>query len=415
MALPTTGITTTLVAQTIGEASNDVGTLCSSTKINKWSKWKPIRYSKSSGLIVSEFFGAGNNWGVIKPAARVGGTGGDYDVKNAIINAATLDLWTHDKPTGTYISPYRLGDFRNYNHSAIPFIYLPLYINNTITVKVSESSKMVKANPLTDVGDTNYNITFSDVFDYTRDSKNYRLAAVLTAANKGAIQGFGYSPFLMDSLGNLITDNLWVQIDVYNTPPATNYELYIALQEQNTYNFYPLPKDSRYNIFPVKVNVDQSGVYDGINIATPATDVGFTYPYDFETKAANQCTVEYGNIWTLMTNNGDVIVKMKFKNDYTSPITLTLDKIRLYVTSGSVVRTVYATAFDTLPLDGSAQTPTEIILNGSTYREVYFLFSAALINTVNPYLIIEYKVNNFTWRDLWKATLNYQVGDNQWI
>ncbi len=33
--LQTTGITTTLVGQTLGLASNDIGTLCSSSKINK--------------------------------------------------------------------------------------------------------------------------------------------------------------------------------------------------------------------------------------------------------------------------------------------------------------------------------------------------------------------------------------------
>ena len=38
MALGTTGISTTLVANTIGTGSNDVGTLCTSNKISKWSR-----------------------------------------------------------------------------------------------------------------------------------------------------------------------------------------------------------------------------------------------------------------------------------------------------------------------------------------------------------------------------------------
>ena len=44
MALGTTSITTTLVGNTIGVASKDVGTLCSSSSINKWSKHKPVIY-----------------------------------------------------------------------------------------------------------------------------------------------------------------------------------------------------------------------------------------------------------------------------------------------------------------------------------------------------------------------------------
>ena len=39
--LPSSSIYTNLVAQTIGEGSNDVGKLCSSPHINSWSKWKP--------------------------------------------------------------------------------------------------------------------------------------------------------------------------------------------------------------------------------------------------------------------------------------------------------------------------------------------------------------------------------------
>ena len=48
MALGTTNISTSLVAQTIGEGSNDVGTLCKSTKINMWSKRKPVRDERIS-------------------------------------------------------------------------------------------------------------------------------------------------------------------------------------------------------------------------------------------------------------------------------------------------------------------------------------------------------------------------------
>ena len=44
MALGTTNISTTLVGNTIGLASNDVGTLCSAPSINKWSKYKPVIY-----------------------------------------------------------------------------------------------------------------------------------------------------------------------------------------------------------------------------------------------------------------------------------------------------------------------------------------------------------------------------------
>lgn len=38
MALPNTGLSTSLVASAIGASSRDVGTLCSHSGINMWSK-----------------------------------------------------------------------------------------------------------------------------------------------------------------------------------------------------------------------------------------------------------------------------------------------------------------------------------------------------------------------------------------
>ena len=92
-ALPLTGITTSLVAQTIGVGSNDVGTLCSSTKINKWSKWKPISIAKVTGLTESDLQSA--NYGLSIPAA-------DSDDGTYL-----SQTWGYIKPTGGANSPYR--------------------------------------------------------------------------------------------------------------------------------------------------------------------------------------------------------------------------------------------------------------------------------------------------------------------
>lgn len=44
-ALPSTGITTSMVASAIGAATNDVGTLCKHPNVNKWSRFKPIDFN----------------------------------------------------------------------------------------------------------------------------------------------------------------------------------------------------------------------------------------------------------------------------------------------------------------------------------------------------------------------------------
>ncbi len=117
-ALPTTGITTSKVAQAIGVGSNDVGTLCISNKINKWSKWKPIQSSKVTGLTLTDLQNA--NYGFTIPVVESG----------ALAYTELAYTWVYKKPTGGATSPYRLGDFRGYDHNAIrPFnISIPSYL-----------------------------------------------------------------------------------------------------------------------------------------------------------------------------------------------------------------------------------------------------------------------------------------------
>lgn len=96
MALGTTGISTTLVANTIGVGSNDVGTLCTSSKINKWSRYKPINYAAPA---IDDTI-RNTNTGFYRSDVLEGG----YTVKK-----------------NEYVVPntaYRLGDFRGYNHNA---------------------------------------------------------------------------------------------------------------------------------------------------------------------------------------------------------------------------------------------------------------------------------------------------------
>jgi hypothetical protein len=112
-ALPTTNITTTLVANTLGVTTRNVGKLCASSKINMWSKRKPVRDTRLS--IPANEVGVGNspnsaeNYGLIIPAYQ-----GDDSL-----------LTTYARPTGGSSSPYRLGDFRGYDHKAVAPVTIP--------------------------------------------------------------------------------------------------------------------------------------------------------------------------------------------------------------------------------------------------------------------------------------------------
>lgn len=131
MALSSSNISTNVVKSAIGAGSNDVGTLCTHPNINKWSKWKPVRSSKVDGLTVT-------------------------DMENLSSGLSRTDMYTvkYLKPTGGATSPYRIGDFRNYNHAAIPPV-------NVEIVKITEQSTgQVLSSPYVLIYGFNYKIEF---------------------------------------------------------------------------------------------------------------------------------------------------------------------------------------------------------------------------------------------------------------
>jgi hypothetical protein len=111
MALPSTGITTSMVASAIGAATNDVGQLCIHPNVNMWSKWKPVRFNSVSPITQAnlEAVNYGIGW---KSYASIDAVKTAYENREEVIN--------YNKPRGDLSNePYRLGDFRNYEHSAI--------------------------------------------------------------------------------------------------------------------------------------------------------------------------------------------------------------------------------------------------------------------------------------------------------
>jgi len=97
--LSTTNITTMLIRNTLGEASNKVSVLCTSPNINMFSHRKPVREARIS-----------------IPADEVGEVVG-YGLEVPIWDG-TNQVWTYLKPRGGSSEPYRLGDFRGYSHDA---------------------------------------------------------------------------------------------------------------------------------------------------------------------------------------------------------------------------------------------------------------------------------------------------------
>lgn len=133
---PSTGIVTAPVSiadvkKALGVGSGDVGTLCRSTMINMWAKFKPVP-CRRSGFIDTTIQLSGSVWNtsVSEPWWRntthksgsvyINSTYG-IDAKRAYsLNSlfSGYSNWGYDRPNGGIEEPYRLLDFLQYNHKA---------------------------------------------------------------------------------------------------------------------------------------------------------------------------------------------------------------------------------------------------------------------------------------------------------
>lgn len=121
MALPNSNISISMVRNELGESSNDLSVLCKSDKINKWSAYKPF-------VDANPVAGKSSTCGFSIPYTI---TPNIYFNKDA--------LWSYLKPSGGVNEPFRLGDFRQYDHN-IKFADSPFGITE---ITEAESSYVI--------------------------------------------------------------------------------------------------------------------------------------------------------------------------------------------------------------------------------------------------------------------------------
>lgn len=118
MSLQISGITMSMVANEIGHFNNNLGVLCNSQNINKWSKYKPIINDVSVNS-VNGFLPYASGL-IIKHDTLTTGTSLNYFVPcntTNILNLETMAGHTYDDIKEFF--EFRLGDFRKYNHNAL--------------------------------------------------------------------------------------------------------------------------------------------------------------------------------------------------------------------------------------------------------------------------------------------------------
>ena len=184
MALGTTNITTTLVGTTIGSGSRDVGTLCSSPLINKWSKNKPVPYPAHFTTSITDW------WKGYRPSYDVGYINLCGIKIPTVSNINAVDsVWENDTPRGGNDEPFRIYDFRNYQHNSIaPFKVL---LSEVLQLGIGKTFGCYTY--YSDEPENDYDATKALQAEDLTDLYNYYLVLYLYNYTKKAIVGYKIS------------------------------------------------------------------------------------------------------------------------------------------------------------------------------------------------------------------------------
>ena len=167
------------VKNCFGLSSNDLGTLIKNANINVWAKYKPTVYP--SPFPDDWYRGGDGNYGlnitVDNKVSTVANLVAQYSKTNN--GYGTL----YKRPTGGSSAPYRLGDFRGYNHNAN--LELRDYLSVTQLTRESAHELAVAYNVITTDGDQ---ISYTQVSAYNGFRFGFiimngsNLATILTAS-----------------------------------------------------------------------------------------------------------------------------------------------------------------------------------------------------------------------------------------
>lgn len=170
-----------------GKGSGDLATLCKSSKINVWAKYKPTDYNAAFSDNWSK--GKDGNYGLNITTDNRVSSWSALVAEYSKANNGYSNIYK--RPSGGASSPYRLGDFRGYNHKAKPEI--SDYLAATNYMEDSQISLSVAYNAVTVDGDQ---VSYKDVevykglyFGYViTDMSGKTLKLIATASTTGSYE-----------------------------------------------------------------------------------------------------------------------------------------------------------------------------------------------------------------------------------
>lgn len=256
----------------------DIGMMCSSPKVNKWSLNKPFRWAKWGYSIDA----AGDTEkAAARKAVRQGLTAvevskilkssvgySEFESSTKDEGLAEVSEWAYDRPTGGASSPFRLPDFDGYEHDAVApdgawgkitfkDDAIDELINATITVEgsgydfemipstnsglYSTFAMMFNQASGVEIGTTDkMEISISDIASF---DGNYRLAMAVWIPNFGTNGGWGFfaSRKVIGQYTGGAGDNLRDLFPDFATNPFAMYYIKKHYTDTNTKSFLAVP------------------------------------------------------------------------------------------------------------------------------------------------------------------------------
>ncbi len=320
------------VRQALGVASNDLGTLCRSSKINKWAKWKPYRYPR---LSTNEADAQSVNYGLSQGyTIRID----DEDIEeptqlpaDKIIEVGGLSA-SYNPPSGGMNSPYRLTDFAGYNHN----VTAPIYYD--------EDRSFMQNVPYNKMGCLAFHFAYNDysrVPYFNSDIHNANTQAYIVAAvcNSSGTPVGVYASDLLPQYPDAYTDGVSI-----GKLPAGDYEVYACLAYFNVdikayWTLSPIPKDDDIGYYEYNVSSTPEIVIDTEDLYLPGS-FSDTYIYNntyngWEYKSIN----ELNDNWVVVGDS--MVVKVLVRNSGTSNSFLMRGAMRLVFTLDDGSEMVY--------------------------------------------------------------------------
>ena len=357
----------------IGSQSTDLGTLCSHTNINKFARFKPVRYP-SVGLITNANRQSVAH-GIVFPDVVI-----VSQITGAAIQDAAANDWDYQLPVGGASSPYRLGDFGNveslnsngYFHGAVPPIQV-VYPRGGWTFSRGSTQRSLVISIDLDPDDSEINLQSYDFISAGLNLNEWKLIAYLD------------TPYLTTKIydsddtilnGGEISGN---QI-VVPFPGGTgtyNVDVYICMYRYNNsisrYEFLPLPKQGDYNpsVFKLKVIDDaeaSGGGIPGRDTEEMFKNVEFSYNLNGTYHTAWDCTDNGTAKWS-MKSAGSMYVKMNLSNKSGATSTVERGHFRLDLNGTGPVSA-------TTMYNSSKQVVSSVQIPNNGTETIYLFFDA---------------------------------------